>query len=304
MPTSADSVTQTVGQAIDAIYQQLLQCPSTTPRLDAELIVGHVLQKSRTWLLIHWPEALNQAQSAEVESLTFKRVQGWPIAYLTGKREFGNLDFSVGPGVLVPRPETEQLVDIVLRFFDTRLDTDTPVIVDVGTGSGAIALAVAEANLKSAPRIIASDRSLRALSYAHQNASDLGIQNIELVAGDLLRWLGTPVDVVVANLPYLRPDQVDQNWELSQEPFEALVSGSDGLDLQRRLLVETSHRLKPDGFAAFELDPSNIRQAREHAHTIFPNATIEIIEDLSGQERFLTVTTHQGHRIPVEKTQG
>ena len=268
----------TIREIISHVIGRLKQTPSATPRLDAEMLVGCVLGRSRTELMVHDEEIVAPEEVARIEELVDRRCEGWPVAYLTGQRGFRNFELAVGPGVLVPRPETETLVDLVTEWIRRRRWEGPPVIVDVGTGSGAIVLSLAETIADLKPVLIGSDFSLDALTFAARNRDQNPDLPVALVRGDLLSWLGCPVDVIVANLPYLRPEQVAGNWELAIEPVDALVSGSDGLDLVERLLDQATIRSRPVGLIALELDPGNIQQAagdspRPFYQRSFPNRT-------------------------------
>ncbi len=279
----------TIRRTLAETTARLRETPSTTPRLDAEIIVGAVLQRSRTDLLVHDDKPVDSTALNAIETLVERRCQGWPIAYLTGRRGFRDFDLQVGPGVLVPRPETETLVELVTAWIQQKSWPVSPEIIDVGTGSGAIALSLAETLADLDPRVVASDVSSVALAYAAKNRDEHPHLAIDLVLGDLLTWLGRPVDVIVANLPYLRPDQVTGNWELAVEPCGALVSGEDGLDLVNQLLDQATNRIRPGGLIALELDPGNIHGAAELATSYFPSARTRIERDLADIDRFLLV---------------
>jgi release factor glutamine methyltransferase len=205
------------------------------------------LRLSRTQLMARQDRILTTAESTELALLVERRLRGAPIAYLVGRRNFMDLALEVGPGVLNPRPETELLVEWSIDFlrhngFSLRL------LVDVGTGSGAIALSIAATISDPFLHIVGSDISPDALKWAARNRQQLGLTNrVDLVRGDLLSWLGVPASLIIANLPYLRPDQVQGNWEISEEPRIALVSGDEGLDSIRRLLTDANRVLSSHG---------------------------------------------------------
>jgi release factor glutamine methyltransferase len=247
-----------------------------------------VLQLDRTRLFLRLRESLSDEDRYRFDNLISARLAGQPVAYLTGEREFMGLSFAVGPGVLVPRPETEWLVEwAVARLRETAGAT----MVDVGTGCGAIALsAISLLSPRWRGAIIGIDASADALAYAAKNRERLGFSHVGLVRGDLLRPLRGPVDLIVANLPYLRPDQIAGNPDLAAEPMQALIGGADGLDLVRKLLADASRVLSPGGAIGLELDPANVATAAALAQRIFQSATVRIVADLAGFDRYVVIT--------------
>jgi release factor glutamine methyltransferase len=277
----------TIARAIQGATERLSDNGFSTPRLDAEVLLRHVLRLNRTQLFVHLREALPEEDQAAFDVFIERRIAGEPVAYITGEREFMGLPFAVGPGVLIPRPETEVLVEWALAWLKDRRSAS---IVDVGTGSGAIALSVA-ANRERRDRIIAADLSPDALRYAAANRSHLGFDDsVHLVLGDLLTWCAGPIDLVLGNLPYLRPDQVSGNPDLQAEPVSALKSGSDGLDSIRRLLGEAPRVLSTPGAIALEIDPSQAESVSELMRAAFPAARIDVLRDLAGWDRVVVGT--------------
>jgi release factor glutamine methyltransferase len=271
--------------------ERLGDCGSSTPRLDAELLLGHVLGLDRTRLLASLNVPVDPASADGFFELVEQRSCGVPVAYLTGHRAFHEIDLLVGPGALVPRPETELLVEWSIERMSTWPDRASRLVVDVGTGSGAIALAIAANFRDETPHIIASDISAQALAWAQRNRDRSGLSSsVDFVRGDLLRWLGRRADLVLANLPYLRPDQVDGSWELSAEPRAALVSGEDGLDGIRSLRADLPRVLAPGGSAAFEIDPSQADEVRQLLAHGLRGARVDVLLDLAGEARVVTVT--------------
>ncbi|MGH8171736.1 MAG: peptide chain release factor N(5)-glutamine methyltransferase [Rhodanobacteraceae bacterium] len=217
-------------------------------RLEAEALLAHVLGKPRTWLYA-WPEhELEAQQLARFESMVESRVRGEPIAYLTGHREFWSLDLLVTRDVLIPRHETELLVELALA----RIPREIAHVADLGTGSGAIALAIARERAQA--RMLATDASSAALAVARANAERLMISNIEFAQGDWCDALGEKeFDVIVSNPPYIASGDAHLDLgDLRSEPLSALVSGSDGLDAIRRLVGEAPARLRPGGWLLLE----------------------------------------------------
>ncbi|NIP73694.1 MAG: peptide chain release factor N(5)-glutamine methyltransferase, partial [Gammaproteobacteria bacterium] len=218
-----------------------------TPALDAELLLGHVLGRPRTFLHA-WPElALDARAKARFEALVARRAAGEPAALLIGRREFWSLDLTVTPDTLVPRPETERLVELTLE----RLPPGTRRrVADLGTGSGNVALAIARE--RPACRVVASDCSPQALVVARANARALGIGNVEFVRGDWCAALpGESFDAIVSNPPYIR-DGDPHLRKLRFEPRGALVGGRDGLAQIRRIGASAPDRLRPGGWLLLE----------------------------------------------------
>lgn len=217
---------------------------SDSPRLDAEVLLCHVLQKNRSHLLA-WPDkVLEKDQLTAFEKLLAKRIAGTPIAHLTGSREFWSLPFKVTADTLIPRPETELLVEQVLSTYPA----DTAIsLLDLGTGTGAIALAIASERPNW--RIIATDISSAALDVARENARQLGINNVEFRQGNWLDCVQDECfDIIVSNPPYIpREDQHLRQGDVRFEPQSALASGEDGLDDIRIIVRDSLDHLTPGG---------------------------------------------------------
>jgi release factor glutamine methyltransferase len=287
MPADPESPPTTLAAALRAGATHLA-ATSETPTLDAEVLLRHVLSIDRTALLLRRGDLVDPAHLGIYQELLQQRTQGAPVAYLTGRREFMGLDLEVTPGVLVPRPETEILVEWALTWLRSRPEA---TVVDVGTGSGAIALAIA-AHIDAAWRgtIIAADVSEEALTVCARNRVRLGLEDrVALVEGSLLSWLGGPVDLLLANLPYLRPDQLAVNPQLAAEPTLALDGGADGLGLIRPLLRDAPRVLHPGGAVALEIDPSQRETVVSLARSAFPAGEIAVVRDLAGWDRHVTI---------------
>jgi release factor glutamine methyltransferase len=218
-----------IRRALEQALQQLKTlCPDA--RLEAELLLCHLLHKNRSYLFTHPEKLLNPDQLEQYQQLITQRAQGIPIAYLTGVREFWSLTLKVNKHTLIPRHETERLVELALELIPNNPETR---ILDLGTGSGAIALALAKERPKW--NITACDYSLKALQVAKENARDLGITNISFYHSNWFDSLPyTPYHAIVSNPPYLAAqDPHLQKGDLRFEPLSALTSGQDGLgDLQ------------------------------------------------------------------------
>ncbi len=217
--------------------------------IDAEALLLHALDKPRSWLFSHAQDELDMDVQTAFSKLVERRAQGEPVAYLTGHRGFWSMDLEVTHATLIPRPETELLVDLALQ----RLPSERACsVADLGTGSGAIALALARE--RPLAQIAATDASVAALEVAQRNAQRLNVANIAFVHGD---WL-TPLferrfDVIVSNPPYIEADDPHlARGDLRFEPASALASGADGLDDIRRIVRDARDHLEAGGWLLFE----------------------------------------------------
>ena len=222
---------------------------SATPRLDAEVLLAAALDRPRSYLFT-WPERRpEQEPSDRFSAWLERRLTGEPVAYILGRREFWSLELEVNPDTLIPRPETERLVELALE----QLPVDRlAALADLGTGSGAIALALAVERPRA--RIVATDRSPAVLTVARRNARQLGIRNVEFREGDWYEPLaGEHFDLIASNPPYIAA--TDPHWqrgELRFEPPAALVAGLDGLDALRVIVAQAPDHLKPNGWLLLE----------------------------------------------------
>jgi release factor glutamine methyltransferase len=217
--------------------------------VDAQWLLVHALGKPRSWLYAHGDDIADAALVARFEALVARRVAGEPVAYLTGRRGFWSFDLEVTPATLIPRVETELLVELALA----RLPLDRELrIVDLGTGSGAIALALAHERPRA--RVVATDASDAALAVARDNANALGIGNIEFRRGDWLAPLaGEGFDLIASNPPYIASDDPHLGvGDLRHEPEAALASGRDGLDAIREIVRDAPAHLVRDGWLLLE----------------------------------------------------
>lgn len=274
---------RTWGEARAAATTRLRSAPDPdTAALDADVLLAHVLGVGKEALFAHPERELSHVEDERYRAVVERRGSGEPVAYLRGFKEFYGLRFRVDPRVLIPRPETEVLVDAAREHIAGRALT----VVDVGTGSGAIAIAIAAH--ESRVRVIATDSSRDALAVAEANALVSGVADrVEFRHGDLLAPISETAQVVCANLPYL-PDVAVDKWvgersSLAYEPREAVVAGSDGLAVIRRCVADLPRVLAPGGAAFFECDPpqaaavmGSLQRAGLRTHTV---------RDLSGADR-------------------
>jgi release factor glutamine methyltransferase len=248
-------VTKSLRQLICDAEATLLAGPHPErAKLDAETLLLYLLKQDRAWLLAHGDEGASDETEGGYASLVAQRAAGQPIQYITGNTEFFGLPFSVGPGVLIPRPETEHLVEEVVRLAGL-LDDREVRIADVGTGSGIIAVALAHALPEA--RMAAVDLSPQALLVARENADRNHVADrIEFFEGDLLGPLaGRSFSIIASNPPYVRTgDLASLAVEVREhEPHSALFAGVDGLEVYRRLVPEAREHLLPGGWLVMEI---------------------------------------------------
>lgn len=247
-------------------------------KLEAQLLLQTSLNVNRAWLLSHENDTLGGKQGADFEALIKRRLNGEPIAYILGKREFYGLEFIVTPDTLIPRPDTEALVEAALA----KISTDKPYsVLDLGTGTGAIAIAIASQRPRA--QITAVDASPTALAVAQTNAQSLNIKNVRFVLSDWLAALqGQSFDVIVSNPPYIAEDDPHlSQGDLRFEPVGALTAGKDGLDCIQEIISRAKENLKPQGWLMLE---HGYEQAEKVAE-LMKNAgfgSVISVADLSG----------------------
>jgi release factor glutamine methyltransferase len=310
---------------LETATARLANAGCDTPGLDAEVLLAHTLAKDRTWLLMHSLKNLNQDQRDKFECLLSRREQREPVAYIVGHKAFFGLEFQVNRHVLIPRPETELLVETALEIAGRQIDKSanqqigklanwqinkpanqqitqisplpaprSPLpfsIVDVGTGSGCLAIALAK-NIEQAA-VVAIDFSLEALNLARQNAVKHRVaERISFLVGDLLNPLSRPVEMIVSNPPYVSRAELASavSPEVARyEPRLALDAGSDGLDVIRQLLPQAKQKLGPGGSLLVEIGSTQGQVVTQLANCYFPKADIQVKKDLAGLDRLLVV---------------
>ena len=266
----------------------LAQHGSTSPRLDAELLLAHALGVRRLDLYLLYDRPLREPELGATRELIRRRASGEPVAYITGAREFYNRAFAVTPTVLIPRPETETLVEVALRRLRELLDASEPAVADLGTGSGCIAVTLA-AELP-ALRVTATDASGAALSVARSNATAHEVDpRVTFLESDWARALTTPVDVVVSNPPYVTSEELAATARDVRdfEPRLALDGGSDGLDAYRALLTSLHGATRPGATVLLEIDPRRAGLVADAVRSEFAGARISFHEDLTRRDRVL-----------------
>ena len=256
-----------------------------SPRLDAELLLVHALGfKDRIDLYVNFEKPLTEEEVESYRQLIVRRAKGEPVAYITGKKEFFGLEFHVERGVLIPRPETELLVEVV---YDYLKDRENLTVVDVGTGSGCIVLTLCKLT-RGKHRFYGIDVSRKALEVAKINREKLGCLDVEFLKGSILSPVDFPVDVVVSNPPYVPVgDSRLEKEVLKFEPAVALFGGETGLEVIEKLIAQASEKLKPGGLIALE-----VGEGQKEAVTSLLESSgfrfISVYKDLAGVERVLT----------------
>jgi release factor glutamine methyltransferase len=259
--------------------------PSPTPTLDAQVLLAHTLGKSRAWVLAHGADVIGHEEHQAYASLIDRRVRGEPVAYLRGYVEWFGMEMEITPGVLIPRAETELVVE---RAIELARKEQAHLVADIGTGSGAMAIAMAR-NLITA-RVFAVDSSQVALGVAAKNVQKHGVaERVTLVNGSLLTPLGEKPDLIVANLPYVSAELMRTlERSVRYEPPDAMFGGADGLELYADLFDQMAER----GWAPHvvcEIDPRQSAGMRAIAHRVFPNARVDVYADYAGRDRIAQV---------------
>jgi len=259
------------------------------PRLEAEVLVMSVIRMARQSIFAEQETEVTVQQQEALDALLARRYEREPLAYILGMREFYGINVVLTPSVLIPRPETEGLVEHALFMAMMGMESRDLVIADVGTGSGAIAINLA-IHLPAA-RIFAVDVADAVLDVAAYNIRAHGVgDRVTLGIGDLLEAVPEPVDLMVANLPYIPSERIPTlQPEVQKEPVLALDGGTDGLDLIRRLLTQAGDKLKPNGMILLEMDPEQIPVVQELALQHFPEGSTGVEKDLAGMDRVLTI---------------
>lgn len=276
-----------------------LRNKSTSPALDAQVLLCYVLKKPKEYLFMeHESWIMNQTAKKFLKLVAFRK-KGWPVAYLTGKKEFFGLNFFVNKNVLIPRPETETLVELILEYSQNVRPHKSGVsralkILDIGTGSGCIIISLAKHLYNLSPTtynlFYASDVSKKALAVAKRNARHHKVR-ITFKRGDLLEpWKNRRFDIIVANLPYL-PRVEDPSTKF--EPKKALVAKKQGLELIEKLFdqIRKSVPIRTSvKYIFLEIDPRQATKIKNLARRYLPGYKTKIYKDLSGKNRFATLT--------------
>ena len=262
-----------------------LASTSDTPALDASVLIAHITNRSRTWVVAHPDLTLTFEQQELLNDSLSRLERGESFPYILGHWEFFGLDFDITPDVLIPRPETELLVEKAITWLKEHPTRRN--IVDVGTGSGAIAISLA-VNIPNA-NLLATDISPKALQIAIQNAEKHGVLGkINFMECDLLPKLSS-IDLLCANLPYIPTNTLHTLPVYGREPTLALDGGSDGFALIRRVMKKARSHITSNSLMLFEIEETLGENAIALAHENFPNTEIKLHKDLTGRDRILEI---------------
>lgn len=276
----------TVKQALIHAREMLANQNIEDPALEAELLLRHILGKSRAKLLSEPDHKLSTYELETFLKLVNRRLSGEPAAYITGHREFYGHEFYVDPAVLIPRPESELLVEKALQIAGSR---PISTIADIGTGCGAIAVSLAL--VLPGVEIYATDISTAALNIAQSNCQRYGLTGrIYLLEGNLLDPLPHPVDLIIANLPYVTDAELTRVNTFGFEPSLALEGGPDGLEKIRRLCRQAGEKLSRPGYLLMEIGQGQRKAVCSLLQNLFPLAEIEVLPDLSSIDRVVSLS--------------
>ena len=275
----------TLDQALKQSTEALFEV-SDTPNLDAQTLLAHRLGKPRSWILSHPDECLSETISTSFLRDIEELRMGVPLPYVMEHWEFFGLDFTLTPDTLIPRPETELLVEQAVNWLD--LHPERRLAADLGTGSGCIAVSLTK--IKPDLSVIATDISFPALKVARKNSYRHKVgERVHFLQADLFPPIAPRFDLICANLPYI-PTQTLQTLKVSQrEPNLALDGGENGLGLIIRLLESAPDHLSHGGFLLIEIESSQGAEVQRHAQDAFPSAEISLKRDLSGHDRLITI---------------
>ena len=274
----------TIREVLQSAYQRLSAFESA--RLDAQLLLAHVLEVDKAYLLAYDERLLSNGESARFELLLQRRIAGEPIAYILGTKGFYDLDFIVTPDVLIPRPETEHLIEAALTWAKGKTGL---IAADIGTGSGAIAVTFARHAPQAQVHVV--DVSQAALAIAQKNAEKNQVQ-IQFHRGSLAQPLidaGIRVDLLMANLPYIRSDEMPQLAVSQHEPYLALDGGVDGLDLVRELLRQVKHVCHDEALILLEIGAEQGQAVLDFAEKTLAPKQATIIKDYAGHDRIVSI---------------
>ncbi len=267
----------------------IIQHSSETSALDAQVLVAHHLQKSRSWVLAHPETVLTDIEYESVMHSAQRLEQGEPLPYIIGHWEFYGLEFIVTPDVLIPRPETELLVERAVRWL--QLHPSKRRVVDIGTGSGCIGISILSQVTDA--HLVMADISAKALAIARLNADKYGLlDRVEIRRSDLLAKVSPYSDLICANLPYIPTSALNAMPVARSEPPVALDGGDNGIKLITRFLKQAKSRLDPGGLILFEIDPAQATQVIQLAQKHYPYDTINIYQDLAGKDRCIEIELH------------
>ncbi len=281
---------------LDSTVARLLPL-SDTPQLDAQVLLAHIFEKPRTWLMAHITSTPDERAAAQLEKLVQRLEKGEPLPYVLGHWEFYGLDFEVTKDVLIPRPETELLVDSAigwLRRSNGSENTSERIVADIGTGSGCIAIALA----RNVPdiRVLATDISKAAIKVGRRNAKRFDVlPRIDFLVCDILPKFDSSksamrqIDLLCANLPYIPTEKLRRLPVYKREPTVALDAGPDGLDPFRKLFSLVPDWMAPGGRILLEIESTAGAAVLSLAYDTFASASMHLHRDLAGRDRLLEI---------------
>lgn len=274
---------KTLSEAIAQIRQHIAGL-TDTPGLDAQVLMAYVCNKDRTWVLAHPEYEISAEETLRMADVLAQIYAGIPLPYVIGEWEFYQLPFKITPNVLIPRPETELLVEYALNWL--RAHPESRRVAEAGTGSGCISVSIA-VNLPGV-HITATDISPEAVAVAEKNAEMHQVSDrVHLHVNDLLAGIPGPFDLICANLPYIPSASLRKLPVYMREPTLALDGGKDGLSVIGQLLEQASHKLAPGGLMLLEIEAGHPEEAKALAARFFPEAKIRTKLDLAGHHRLL-----------------
>lgn len=260
-----------------------------TPRLDAELLIAHALKFDRVQIYVKYEQPLSVSEVTACRELVRRRSQGEPVAYILGEKGFYGLLFNVGVGVLIPRPETEAIVEQALNFI-TKKKIENPRILDLGAGTGCIGFSI----LKNSPlaKLVSIEKSEQAFAFLESNLSKLELSDrATLIKDDVTKFefsLLEPFDIIVSNPPYIAEnDPMTEAMVKKFEPSEALFANNNGLELVMKWSVQTKELLKSPGIMLFEIGHKQGPTLKQHFEGLKVFSEVQIIKDLSGLDRII-----------------
>ena len=273
------TVSEVLGHA-----QQMIGKVSETPALDVQVLLAKIMNNSRTWVVAHSDSKLTAHEEKQFQQVIARRAHGEPLPYILGSWEFFGRRFRVNSSVLIPRAETEHLVEEALALLDASRGTQR--VLELGTGSGcvAISLLLEMRNI----HMIATDISSQALKTAAQNIKEFGVgDRIDLVQMDLFSGLHAQFDLICANLPYIPSNILDDLRVGRWEPRVALNGGENGLKVLRKFVTNVAQMLTPGGRVVLEIEESQDIEFQSMIHSEFPDSSLTIIKDLAGHNRIV-----------------
>lgn len=279
----------TIKDIIEKTTQHFKQKGFASARLDAELLFGYALNMRRIELYLHFEKPLSEAELEKCRDVVRKRSAGEPVAYITGQREFYKATFLVGPGVLIPRPETELLVEEAVEWVKKNHPNSNVKILDLGAGSGCISLSLAKEFSNS--EVVAIEKSEKACDFFSKNKDKLNLSNAQLICADVNTFTGLEkqsFDVVVSNPPYISADDINVEEAVKKfEPHEALFSNQGGVEALVQWSKLAASLLKPSGLCIFEIGAAQGQVAQKIFKDLNAFSEIRILKDYAGHDRFV-----------------